>query len=121
MEPLAFDLERKGTTPRSARTLAKRIGHTLTTLTRAVGRVEAAEKPEILWEHRELDALYARLSDELELVERHRALERKLDVMSSAARDLLDLRLHAQNLRVEWYIVLLILVDIVISLYELAF
>ena len=120
VEPLALDLERKGRTPRSARALAKRIGSTLRTLTRTVGRVEAAEKPEVLWEHPELDPLYARLSDELELVERHRALERKLDVMSSAARALLDLRLHAQTLRVEWYIVALIAVDIVISLYDLS-
>jgi len=40
--------------------------------------------------------------------------------MSNAARSLLDLRLHAQSLRVEWYIVLLILVEIVIALYELS-
>jgi uncharacterized Rmd1/YagE family protein len=119
VEPLALDLEREGHTPRNARSLAKRIGSTLVTLTRTVGRVEAAEKPEVLWEHPELDSLYARLSDELELVERHRALERKLDVMSSAARALLDLRLHAQSLRVEWYIVALIVIEIVISLYQL--
>lgn len=120
VEPLASDLERKGTTPRSARALAKRTGKTLLTLTRTVGRVEAAEKPEVLWEHPELDPLYARLSDELELVERHRALERKLDVVSSATRALLDLRLHAQSLRVEWYIVALIGVEIVILLYDLS-
>lgn len=120
VDPLALQLERQGTTPRNARALAKRIGSTLRTLTRMVGRVEAAEKPEVLWEHPELDPLYARLSDELELVERHRALERKLDVMSSAARAFLDLRLHAQSLRVEWYIVILILIEIVISLYELS-
>lgn len=82
--------------------------------------MEAAEKPEVLWEHPELDSLHARLSDELELVERHRALERKLDVMSRAARVLLDLRLHARSLRVEWYIVALILIGIVISLYDLS-
>jgi uncharacterized Rmd1/YagE family protein len=120
VEPLAVELERHGHTARSARVLAKRIGSTLRTLTRMVGRVEAGEKPEVLWEHPELDPLYARLSDELELTERHRALERKLDVMSNAARSLLDLRLHAQSLRVEWYIVLLILIEIVISLYELS-
>lgn len=120
VEPIALRLEREGTTPRNPRALARRIGSTLRTLTRTVGRVEAAEKPEVLWEHPELDALYARLSDELELVERHRALERKLDVMSRAAGALLDLRLHAQSLRVEWYIVALIMVEIIISLYELS-
>jgi uncharacterized Rmd1/YagE family protein len=120
VEPLALKLEKKGRTPRNQRVLAKSIGSTLRTLTRTVGRVEAAEKPEVLWEHPELDSLYARLSDELELVERHRALERKLDVMSRAARHLLDLRLHAQSIRVEWYIVTLILIEIVISLYELS-
>ena len=120
VEPLALQLERKGFTPRNSRALAKRIGSTLRTLTRTVGRVEASEKPEVLWEHPELDVLYALLSDEFELVERHRALGRKLDVVSRAAGALLDLRLHAQSLRVEWYIVLLIVIEIVISLYELS-
>jgi uncharacterized Rmd1/YagE family protein len=120
VEPLALELEQKGTTPRNSRDLVKRIGGALRTLTQTVGRVEAADKPEVLWEHPELDPLYARMSDELELVERHRALERKLDVMSNAARALLDLRMHAQSLRVEWYIVILIVIEIVISLYELS-
>lgn len=119
VEPLAVGLERYGRTPRSAKKLARRIGATLRVLTLTVGRVEATEKPEVLWEHPELDPLFARLEDELELHERHRALERKLGVMSDAARALLDLRLHAQSLRVEWYIVLLILIEIIISIYAL--
>lgn len=119
VEPLASRLAQTGTTPRRARSLAMRIGNTLQTQTLMVGRVEAAEKPEVLWEHPELEPLYARLSDELELVERHRELERKLAVMASAARSLLDLRMHAQSLRVEWYIVALIMVEILISLFEM--
>ena len=121
VEPLAIGLERHGRTPRSARKLAQRIGGTLRVLTLTVGRVEASEKPEVLWEHPELDPLFARLEDELELNERHRALERKLAVMSDAARSLLDLRLHAQSLRVEWYIVILIVVEIILTLYALFF
>ena len=59
-------------------------------------------------------------SDGSELLERQRALERKLAVAEQATRAVLDLRLHTQSLRVEWYIVLLIVVEIFISLYDLS-
>ena len=55
VEPLAAKLENHGRTPRSATKLAKRIGAALSALTRTVGRLEVAEKPEVLWEHPELD------------------------------------------------------------------
>jgi len=79
-----------------------------------------AEKPEVLWDHPQLDPLYARVEDELELVARQRALERKLAVAEQATRVVIELRQHTQTLRIKWYIVVLILVEITISLYELS-
>jgi uncharacterized Rmd1/YagE family protein len=120
VEPVAEHLEKKGRAPRSARKLAKRIGGVLSALTRTVGRLEVTEKPEVLWDHSRLDPLYARVEDELELVARQRALERKLAVAEQATRVVLELRQHTQSLRVEWYIVVLILAEIAISLYQLS-
>ncbi len=59
------------------------------------------------------------LEDEFELQERHVALERKLQVISNTAETLLDLLQTQQSQRVEWYIVILIVVEIALTLYEL--
>lgn len=84
-----------------------------------VARVEVLEKPELLWDHPELELFYARLEDEYELRERHHAVERKLQLISKTAETLVGLLQHDRALRVEWYIVLLIVVEIVLTLYEL--
>ena len=82
-----------------------------------VGRVETGEKPEVLWDHPALERLYVRLADEYELRERDRALDRKLEVISRNVETLLDLVQQSRNLRVEWYIVALIVAELVLSIY----
>lgn len=118
IEPLAEDLTKSGSSRRSSKELLRHIGGTLVIQTRTVWRVEVTDKPEILWERPDLELLYTRLVDEYELQERHLALERKLQLISRTASTALELLHNKRSLRVEWYIVLLILVDIVLSLYE---
>lgn len=84
-----------------------------------VGRVEVAEKPDLLWDHPQLERVYARLLDEYELSERHRALGRKLELISRTAETVLELLQNRRSLRVEWYIVILIVVEILLTLYEM--
>ena len=117
IEPLAERLRAKGRGGRDSRALLRQIGDTLLTHGKMVARVEVAEKPELLWEHPVLERLYLRLEDEYELRERHLALERKLDLVSRTAETLLGLLQSERGLRVEWYIVILILIEIVLSLY----
>ena len=73
-------------------------------------------KPEVLWEYPGLERFYLSLETEYEIRERHTALERKLDLISRTAETLLDLVHNKRSLRVEWYIVILIVVDIIVSL-----
>ncbi|MGB0679047.1 MAG: RMD1 family protein [Polyangiales bacterium] len=120
VEPLAAELERHGKAGRSSRELLRHIGRSLQVQTTMVARVEVTEKPELLWEHPELEMLYARLEDEYELSERHLALERKLALVSRTAETLLDLLQHGRSLRVEWYIVGLILLEILLTLFGFA-
>lgn len=117
IEPLAQNLSHDRRQPH-IKELLRYIGDSLLSQQRMVGRAEVAEKPDLLWERPELEGLYLQLEDEFELRERHLALERKLQLISNTAETLLDL-LHARrSLRVEWYIVLLIIFDIILSLYE---
>jgi uncharacterized Rmd1/YagE family protein len=85
-----------------------------------VGRVEVSEKPDLLWERPDLERLYLQLEDEFELSERHTALERKLDLIHATATTALEMVRDRRSLRVEWYITVLIVVEIALTLYELA-
>jgi uncharacterized Rmd1/YagE family protein len=121
IEPLAQNLSKRGQGGRKMRELLSYIGDSLLSQQRSVGRAEVADKPDLLWERPELEGLYLRLEDEFELRERHLALERKLEVISNTAETLLDLLQAQRSHRVEWYIVILIVVEIGLTLYELFF
>ncbi len=118
IEPLAASLESRAAGARP-RDLLRHMGRTLLIQHKMVGRVAVEEKPEILWEHPELERLYLRLEDEYELHERHVALDRKLELISRTAETLLELLQAKSSLRVEWYIVVLIVIEILLTLYEL--
>ncbi len=119
IEPLAAGLQREGRGGYRGKELLRHIGGTLLIQHKMVGRVEVSEKPEILWDRPDLERLYLRLQDEYELRERHLALERKLELISRTAETLLDLLQHKRSLRVEWYIVILIVVEILLTLYTM--
>ena len=119
VEDIAEDLQRGGRGPASGRELARQIGDVLLAQTRTVGRVEIGEKPEITWDDPALDRLYEHLALEYELRERDRALTRKLELASHTVETYLNLLQNRQNLRVEWYIVILIVIEIAIVLYQI--
>jgi uncharacterized Rmd1/YagE family protein len=119
IEPLAATLREKGRPGATGKVLLRHIGDVLLMQQQMVGRVETAETPELLWEHPELERFYMRLADEYELRERDRALDRKLDIVSRTVETLLSLVQTRSSMRVEWYIVLLIVAELVLSLYPL--
>lgn len=119
VEPLAVTLQRRGRAGRRGKELLRHIGGNLLVQYKMVGRAEVTEKPEILWEHPELERLYQRMADEYELRERHAALERKLELIYRSAETLLELLHSKRTLRVEWYIVILIVVEVLLTLYEM--
>ena len=59
------------------------------------------------------------LEDEFEIHERLAALDRKLELIARTERTLVDLISTKHSLRVEWYIVGLIVFEIVLTLYEM--
>jgi uncharacterized Rmd1/YagE family protein len=122
IEPFALGLkgDRSRPTPND-RDLLRYIGDTLLTQHKMVGRVEVGEKPDVLWEEPGLNRLFTRLEDEYELQERRTALERKLDLIARTVETLVDLLQNKRALRVEWYIVALIVFEIVLTLYQLLF
>lgn len=121
VEPLAARLKRHGSRNFKIKELLSQIGDVLLTQHRMVGRAEVLEKPEALWNLPELEGLFGRLEREYEIRERSRALDHKLEVIGDTAETLLDLVHTSRSLRVEWYIVFLIVFEIVLSLWEKLF
>jgi required for meiotic nuclear division protein 1 len=119
IEPLAAGLRERGRAGASGKVLLRHIGDVLLIQQKMVGRVETAETPELLWEYPELERFYIRLADEYELRDRDRALDRKLEIVSRTVETLLGLVQTRSSIRVEWYIVLLIVAELVLSLYPL--
>lgn len=119
IEPFATSLQTPKVWERQGQELLRQIGNTLLIQHKIVGRVEIVDKPELLWEYPEFDRLYSRLADEYEIQERHSALERKLDLVSRTAETALTLQQQKTGLRLEWYVVILIVVEILVSLYGL--
>ena len=119
IEPIAHSLRYSGTCRHQASDLLKHIGGSLLSMHKMIGRVQVSEKPDVLWNHPHLEGLYNRLQDEYELMERHIAMEQKLELISKTAQTVLDLLEHKHSIRLEWYVIILILAAIIISLYEL--
>jgi len=120
IEPLAAEMKlNPNKLPFRQPDLVRQIGSSMLVEHELVGRAEILEKPELLWDRPELDRLYARLEDEYELRERVLVLERKVEVVSGAARTMLELHQAKRSLNVEYYIVALIILELAVAIIQL--
>jgi uncharacterized Rmd1/YagE family protein len=90
----------------------------LTLQQRLADRVDLDEKPDVLWDHPELERFWARLVDEYDLPQRGRAIARKLEVIRDTAETITDLMATRTSHRLEVYIIGLIAFEIGLSLYD---
>lgn len=121
IEPFAAELAGKGRPPGKRRAMLELIGQTLLVQHRVSGRVAVEDKPDVLWDRPDLGRLYARLEDEYELEARGRTLKAKLDVISETARALTEIIDADRSVRLEATIIVLILAEIVISIFEILY
>lgn len=119
IEPLARRLENAGGGGRRLRGRRRHIGGSLLVLHKMTGRVEIQDKPDLLWDHPQVERLYLRLENEYELHERNTVLERKLALIQQTAETALNLMQNRSMLRVEWCIVILIVVSVLLSVYSM--
>ncbi len=119
IEPFVFQLRDRGGVVTRGSALLRQVGHVLSAMQRMAVRVEAEDKPDLLWDHPQLERLHARLTDDYEIVERSRALGRKLTLINESVTSLLQVVDTRRALRLEWAIILLIAFEILLTLYEL--
>jgi uncharacterized Rmd1/YagE family protein len=118
IEPFAVNLDHWGRGGRAARELLQHLGAALLAEHRVVAGARVDDAPELLWDHPELERLWARVRDEFEIRERFAALHGKLALIARTAETALDLMQNRRALRVEWAIVGLIVFEIVITLVQ---
>lgn len=119
IEPIAASLTRGQWGGPAIDELLRRLGESLLMEQQMVGRALINDTPDLLWDHPDLERLYIRLRDEFEILERFTALNRKLELISRTVQTVLDLVQNRRALRVEWYIVLLIVLEIGLTLYQM--
>jgi len=73
----------------------------------------------VVWDRPDLERLYGRLQEEYELRDRAEALSRKLQVISDTAEVLSDMIDTKRSLRLEFIIMLLIVFEIALTVYQL--
>ena len=115
IEPVAGTIATSGRIPGTRKALLKLIGSALLAQHRVSGRIAFAEKPEILWEHPELERFYVRLEDEYEIIERGTLLNGKVGVIAAAAETFTDMMDASRSIRLEVLIVVLILAELIIG------
>ncbi|HMN36290.1 MAG TPA: RMD1 family protein [Hyphomicrobium sp.] len=102
----------------SQREILADIGEALAIQSRLAGRVGLDDKPDVLWEHPELERLWMKLADEFDLKSRANAVAQKLAVIRDSADTLSGLLSTRTSHRLEWYIIALIAIEIVLGLYD---
>jgi uncharacterized Rmd1/YagE family protein len=121
IEPLAATLIKRRLPPGPMSAMLEQIGEALLIQKRLASRVDLDEKPDVLWDHPELERLWAKLADEYDLPARARAVERKLGVIRETADTITDLISTRTSHRLEVLVIILIAIEIVLALFDRIF
>jgi uncharacterized Rmd1/YagE family protein len=116
--PIAESLAKRELPTAPQAELLEQIGEALLIQQRMASRVDLDEKPDVLWDHPELERFWAKLVDEYDLPQRARAIDRKLVVIRETADTIVDLISTRTSHRLEWYIIALISLEIALNIYD---
>lgn len=119
IKPFTTAIQNPHGRPPKEKDLLRYVGGTLLIQQKMLGIVEVGDKPDPIWDFPDLNRLYLRLEDEYELRERLLILEQKLSLISRSVETTLGLLQQDSSHRLEWYIIILILVEILLSVYDL--
>lgn len=114
--PLVADLQVNGKARLSIPEVMRMVGGVLAARHRVMGTAQAGERPDLLWDHPDLDRLYTRLEAEYELGERAEVLERKFGALGDFTEVLLDIAQDKRAVRLEVAIIALIAVELLLSI-----
>ncbi len=118
IEPVAASLMKRRLPSGPRGGMLEQIGEALIIQKRLASRVDLDAKPDVLWDHPELERLWAKLVDEYDLMARARAVERKLVVIRETADTITDLISTRTSHQLEIYIIILIALELALALWD---
>jgi uncharacterized Rmd1/YagE family protein len=102
----------------NSRELLKIIARVQDDKIKMLGMIQLSEKPDTLWEFGHLEKIYHDLEIEYELEDRYITITEKMEMINSTASQILDVLDTRHSLRLELYILLLIVFEVFLSLYD---
>lgn len=115
---IAAYLRERGRIPGRVRNLVQFIGLCIATRNDVISTLALFDKPDATWESEPLDRLWDGLYRMLELDDRYRAFEAKLRMFQDNLVVLVDLARQRSTLRLETVVVLLILFEVVVMVWQ---
>ena len=104
----------------SRRQLSKFIGSLYVQRSSLAVLRHALDKPEYFWNASDLvSRLYTDVAGYLEIEHRLEALNRRMDVVNDTLTMLRDQQNHLHGERLEWIVIILILIEVVVGLVDL--
>lgn len=110
-------LEKSGTVAWGTRPLHQFIGFAVGTRFEVLSVLHLLDKPDEAWDDQGMDRIYDRLRAEFDLVDRYQSLEMKLRTVQESLELVLDVARDRRLVLLEAAIVLLIVFEIVLSLF----
>lgn len=118
-DAITASLRAEGRLPGRVDDVIKFIGSCMETKNGVISTMALFDKPDATWEDQDLDILYNRLREELEIDDRFRALEAKLRMIQDTLVLLVDLSQYRSTKRLEITVVLLILFEVLLMLWQI--
>ena len=99
--------------------LAKMLAKILHFKLNTISYIMLLDNPDITWTHEEAATLYDRLSLLFELKERYEKIRHKTETLMDITEAFSNLVHAKRGTRLEWAIIILIVIEIILSLYEM--
>jgi uncharacterized Rmd1/YagE family protein len=109
-------LSRYGRIPLSKKEIQRKIGELFIERSSINLHFDVLDIPDYFWEHPDLEPLYTLIATHLDLETRVEVLNRRLDVIHDLFEVLGDELNHQHASRLEWIIIILILIEVALSL-----
>lgn len=116
---IAGEVAQRGKPAGNTRDLVKFIGAAIASQVEIIAAISLLDKPDLTWENEAADRLHDKLRHNLEIPERHKALEAKLSTIRESLSTLMDLAQTRRMLALEASVVALIVLELVVSLLKI--
>lgn len=110
------NLAKKGKIPLSRKEISRKMGELFIERNFINLHTEVLDTPEFFWEYPELETFYRRIAHYLDINRRVEVLNKRLSVVHELFQILSHELNHQYSLRLEWTIIILILIEVMIAL-----